>query len=58
MTKITTIGLLLLMCTVLSAGEYHVSKSGNDANNGSASSPFKTISAAAQIAQPGDIIIG
>ncbi|MGQ7870465.1 right-handed parallel beta-helix repeat-containing protein [Sunxiuqinia sp. sy24] len=38
------------------AKEYHVSKSGNNNNDGSALSPLKTISAAAQIAQPGDVI--
>jgi alpha-N-arabinofuranosidase len=38
------------------AKEYHVSVLGNDMNDGSASMPFKTISAAAAIAQPGDVI--
>jgi alpha-N-arabinofuranosidase len=33
-----------------------VSKSGDDTNDGSVSKPFKTISAAAQVAQPGDTI--
>ena len=37
--------------------EYHVSASnGNNANAGSAEQPFKTISAAAQVAMPGDVI--
>lgn len=36
--------------------EYHVAVSGNDANDGSAGKPFKTIMAAAGVAQPGDII--
>ena len=36
--------------------EYHVSVQGNDANDGSKSKPFKTISAAALRAQPGDVI--
>ena len=36
--------------------EYHVSVQGCDTNNGSASEPLKTISAAAQVAQPGDVI--
>ena len=36
--------------------EYHVSASGNDANDGSSSKPFKTIMAAANAAMPGDII--
>ena len=40
----------------LSAREYHVSVSGSDANEGSAARPFKTISAAALRAQPGDVI--
>ena len=53
---------LLLICSVawlacsLSASEYHVSVAGRDANDGSAAKPFKTISAAAQQAQPGDVI--
>jgi alpha-L-arabinofuranosidase len=38
------------------ADEYHVSVSGNDDNPGTKSKPFKTISAAAAVAQPGDII--
>jgi hypothetical protein len=56
MKEWTSVGLILLMCTVVNAKEYHVSKSGNDDNNGSAASPLKTISAAALIAQPGDTI--
>ncbi len=40
----------------LSAAELHVSVKGNDANDGSAAKPFRTISAAARIAQPGDVI--
>ncbi|MBV8253156.1 MAG: right-handed parallel beta-helix repeat-containing protein [Chitinophaga sp.] len=36
--------------------EYHVSVSGNDANEGSLSRPFKTIMAAANKAMPGDVI--
>ena len=35
---------------------YHVSIYGNDANNGSKSLPFKTISSAARLAQPGEVI--
>jgi hypothetical protein len=38
------------------AREYHVSVNGNDANNGSASNPFRTISAAVRVAFPGDTI--
>ncbi|MFC1652663.1 carbohydrate-binding protein [Planctomycetota bacterium] len=47
----------LLLCAVLNAKEYHVSKDGHDTNSGSASRPFQTISTAARIAQPGDTII-
>ena len=36
------------------AEKYYVSKDGLDANVGSKSRPFKTISAAAAIARPGD----
>lgn len=37
--------------------EYHVSLNhGNDTNEGSVDKPFKTISAAAQVAMPGDVI--
>jgi len=56
MKKWANIGLVLLACTVVSAREYHVSQNGDDVNNGSLSSPLKTISAAARIAQPGDHI--
>jgi len=36
--------------------ELHVAVNGNDNNDGSSSKPYKTILAAAQIAQPGDVI--
>ncbi len=36
--------------------EYHVSVTGDDANPGSAARPLRTISAAARLAQPGDVI--
>ncbi len=38
------------------AREFHVSVNGNDRNDGSPSSPLRTISAAAQKAQPGDVV--
>jgi len=47
-TAVTTKGLF--------AEEYHVSPGGSDRNPGSASEPFETISAAAAIAGPGDLI--
>ena len=40
----------------ISAKEYHVAKNGNDKNSGDLEFPFLTIQAAANIAQPGDII--
>ena len=48
---------VLAMCVARGAGaEYHVAASGNDANAGSVTSPFKTISKAGDQAQPGDVI--
>ncbi len=48
--------LLLLTTCIVSAREYHVSVNGNDTNDGTSQRPFKTISAAARVAQPGDVI--
>lgn len=45
-----------LLVNLLSAKEYHVSPAGGDANDGSVSSPLKTINAAAQKALPGDVV--
>jgi len=47
---------IILATSPLSAAEYHVAPSGLDSNKGSQAKPFKTISAAAKIAQPGDVI--
>ncbi len=46
-------------CIFIGAGakEYHVSMTGNDSNDGSPEKPFRTISFAARLAQPGDEII-
>ena len=46
----------LIFAFSLSAKEYHVAKTGNDKNPGSTEAPFLTIQAAANIAQPGDVI--
>jgi len=57
--KIYLLNLLCLMALMVceaSATEYHVSINGSDNNGGSVSEPFKTISAAADIAQAGDFI--
>ncbi|MGA2659042.1 MAG: DUF1565 domain-containing protein [Verrucomicrobiota bacterium] len=56
MRKLTLIIQAAWLAHSLSAGEYHVSVTGSDASEGSASWPFKTISAAALRAQPGDVI--
>lgn len=41
---------------VITSREYHVSAEGSNENEGSAVKPLKTISAAAQLAMPGDVI--
>lgn len=41
---------------VAAGREYHVSVRGDDTNDGSAAGPLRTISAAARLAQPGDVI--
>ncbi len=58
-TTKNTLSLLLLFSVAVSlhAAEYTVSLNGNDKNDGSRSSPFKTISRAAQIMKPGDICL-
>ncbi len=53
---ITTVLTMSLSTCFLDAREYHVSTTGNDKNAGCNSNPFKTISAAAQIAKPGYVI--
>jgi hypothetical protein len=51
--------ILLLSFFALStlARDFHVSVNGSNTGDGSASKPFKTINHAAQIAQPGDVIV-
>jgi len=46
----------LLLSFALSAKEYHIAKTGNDNSKGTSESAFLTIQAAANIAQPGDVI--
>lgn len=53
--------LILLIAFALAANltfatEFHVSVSGSDGNDGSVGRPLRTISAAARVAQPGDVI--
>ena len=52
---ITVLTLTLLACPVY-AKDYHVSTGGIDSNPGTRSKPFKIISRASEIAQPGDTI--
>lgn len=52
---------IFICCTIplfpqLKKKEYHVSINGNDKNEGSVKKPFRTISAAAQFAMPGETI--
>ena len=49
--------LAFLITYPVNAREYHVAVTGNDSNEGTVSSPYRTISRAAQIAQPGDEIV-
>jgi len=57
-----TKGMSLILCMVLllsgaiQAREYHVSVQGHDTNKGTATAPFQTISRAAGVAQPGEVI--
>jgi len=53
---IHSILLLMLLCRAAYATEFHVAVSGRDRNDGSPSRPYQTISAAAAVAQPGDVI--
>ena len=53
---ISIITALLFSTLVVSAKEYHISVNGSDSNDGSVTAPFRTISHAARMAQPGDII--
>lgn len=56
MRKLALIVLAGLLSHSLAAKEYHVSVTGSDKNEGSVVKPFKTITAAARIAQPGDVV--
>ena len=55
--KLAITTLFIFLSFVLQATEYHISKKGNDFNDGTKEMPFKTISKAAKVAEPGDVII-
>lgn len=56
MKQLQLILISLLVSLSVSAKEYHVAKTGNDKNSGTAESPFLTIQKASNLANPGDII--
>lgn len=47
----------LLLVSLASAKTFHVSVRGDDANSGSREAPFRTIQHAANLAEPGDIVM-
>jgi len=49
--------LLVSMAQALTATEFHVATNGNDADPGKKSAPLRTIQRAAELAQPGDVIM-
>ncbi len=52
---ILLIALIIQACS-MGGNEFHVSTKGNDSNAGTEAEPLKTISAAAELALPGDVI--
>lgn len=55
-TKSLFMTILLVCSLMINAKDYHVAKDGSDFNTGGIETPFLTISKAAKIAQPGDVI--
>ena len=55
-SRINLFLILIAICRHVAAAEFQVSTSGADTNPGSSVKPFKTISAAARVAQAGDTI--
>ncbi len=56
MKRLQLLLITLISFSTLFAKEFHVAKTGNNSNPGTKEKPFLTIQAAADIAQPGDII--
>ncbi|QNN21939.1 xylosidase [Planctomycetales bacterium ZRK34] len=56
MIRCSWFAIVLLLATPLLGAEHHVAQDGDDAHDGSAARPLRTISEAARRAQPGDVI--
>jgi alpha-N-arabinofuranosidase len=56
MKKNVIVILLTVVVSVSSAREYHVSITGSDLQEGTTAKPLRTVSAAARLARPGDVI--
>lgn len=54
--KLSVIFLFVFLFVNVNAREYHVAKNGNDSNPGTKEMPLLSIQAAAELAQPGDVI--
>src|SRR5689334_18305071 len=55
-SKVAAAATLILVSTTAQAVERFVATTGNDANTGTLAAPFKTLSKAATVALPGDVI--
>lgn len=55
-SKVAAVAVLALVSLSAHAAELFVSTSGNDANAGTATAPFRTMAKAASIAKPGDVV--
>jgi len=56
MKALNVLSLVMIVASTVSAREYHVSVNGNDRDAGSSARPFATLSKAALVAQPGDVV--
>jgi alpha-L-arabinofuranosidase len=54
--KLIGLTAIVAVATAAFASEYHVAVTGDDGNPGTKARPFRTISAAASVAQPGDTV--
>ena len=55
-SKVAAVAVLAVVSLSAHAAELFVSTSGNDANAGASSAPFRTLAKAAAVAQPGDVV--